>query len=504
MYIRTDENLTKSDIRKQVRQLYSELAAEVDKPYVFRTLDYDLELAEQRGMSEEHIAEYRDQIETRRFSVPSQRYARHLLSSNGIDPDTLTNDRQKEFIEALLRAKCEALRFQMFRLEDSVSEYVPADPLFRETAQPVSQPVGLTVAELIEAYIEAHRKSWTPKTLKTHLPKLRLLAQYLGSDKNAEAVSRSDLRHYPDALLKLRKNYNRTTSKTFQANLTDAETGRIEPSTAATILSRATGMFRWAFKKGYISSNPAEGLSIIQPKAKKGRKSRRPFKAAELERLFASPLFVGCNGRAHRSVPGQSIIKDEYFYVPIVAYYTGMRLGEIIQLHFEDCVIDGPTPHISINEDCDEIHGEDGFKHVKTEAGVRIVPLHPDLLKLGFSDFIKRQKKFAGTKKRVFYGIKFGADGQPSTVFSKWFGRYLGRIGLDDTSLVFHSFRHTAEDYLRNNLLPKYVIDQLVGHDIPTSMGDYGDGNGLQELWSIVANLKLPVRLPELLVKSEL
>ncbi|WP_109798584.1 DUF6538 domain-containing protein [Novosphingobium meiothermophilum] len=173
--------------------------------------------------------------------------------------------------------------------------------------------------------------------------------------------------------------------------------------------------------------------------------------------------------------------------------------GELIQLHFTDCVLDGPVPYISINEESDAKHGEDGYKHVKSDAGVRKIPLHPDIMALWFADFVKRQRKMAGSPKRVFHRIKFGMDGQPSTVFSKWFGRFLDKIGLDDPALVFHSFRHSAEDYLRTNKVPKYIIDQIIGHQDHSSGGDYGFGLSFEDLHEVIASLKLPVRVPELI-----
>ena len=102
----------------------------------------------------------------------------------------------------------------------------------------------------------------------------------------------------------------------------------------------------------------------------------------------------------------------------------------------------------------------------------------------------------------MFHRIKFGADGQPSTVFSKWWGRFLDKVELGDSALVFHSFRHTAEDYLRANKLPKYIIDQIIGHQDPSAAGEYGMGLSVEELHAIIADLSLPVRLPDLIASK--
>jgi len=132
---------------------------------------------------------------------------------------------------------------------------------------------------------------------------------------------------------------------------------------------------------------------------------------------------------------------------------------------------------------------------VKSHAGVRRVPIHQDVLDLGFGDFIQRRLQDKRPHKRVFWQVGFGADGQPSTVFSKWFARLLDKVGLKDPALVFHSFRHTAEDAFRNALLPQYVIDRIIGHAGGNTSDGYGDGVSLTVCENAVKEMKLTYRV---------
>lgn len=59
---------------------------------------------------------------------------------------------------------------------------------------------------------------------------------------------------------------------------------------------------------------------------------------------------------------------------PIVALFSSVRLTEICQLAVDDFVVDDGVPIILIRGDDD-----DETKRVKTEAGVRFVPVHPEL-----------------------------------------------------------------------------------------------------------------------------
>ena len=64
----------------------------------------------------------------------------------------------------------------------------------------------------------------------------------------------------------------------------------------------------------------------------------------------------------------------------MIALFTGARINEICQLHTDDIQEKNGISFISINEE-DE-------KHVKTKAGIRQVPIHNELIKIGFLDYM--------------------------------------------------------------------------------------------------------------------
>ena len=185
--------------------------------------------------------------------------------------------------EGFARVLIEADRCFVHRLDDGVTPYNPYDTLFSQGPRDLAENVGLTINELINAYLRAHKSTWRPKTYRTHAPKLQLLAEYLGGDRQAESITRKDLVHYPDELLRLRRNHHTMPAPNFKSRQTDNPSARIMASTAMGILARTTGMFSWAFQKGYISTHPAQSLTVTLPKQKKGVKGRRKFTKEELE-----------------------------------------------------------------------------------------------------------------------------------------------------------------------------------------------------------------------------
>ncbi len=60
----------------------------------------------------------------------------------------------------------------------------------------------------------------------------------------------------------------------------------------------------------------------------------------------------------------------------------------------------------------------------------RRIPVHPELIRLGFLDFVERQR--AARQARLFPELTAGKYGSASAQFSKRFGRLLRSIGITD------------------------------------------------------------------------
>ena len=497
--MREIDSLSDQEVANLIKDAFAEIKSSVDRPYVILTADPWFERQEQRHCAEEHLAELEWQRDSGVFSAEVIRLAERHAAQRGVSLGGGSPERLRMIAEGFARVLIEVDRCFVHRLDESVVPFQPQDALFNNGPRDLSENVGLTLNELIKAYLRAHKVTWRPKTYRTHAPKLELLAEYLGGDRLADSINRKDLIHFPDELLRLRRNHHLMAAPSFHSRQTDNPNCRIMASTASGILARTTGLFSWAFQKGYIATNPAQKLTVTMPKQKKGYRGRRPFTYDDLKILFSAPLFTGCLSRHRRHEPGDVLVKDDEYWLPILGLYTGARLSELIQLHLTDCYIDDEYPHLSINEDGPEKPGDPDHKHVKSEAGIRCIPLHPDLFELGFREFVERQSKLAGKRKRLFSRIKYGADGHPSTPYSKKFGRLLSKVGLDDPQLVFHSFRHTMMDAFRDSGTSKFAVDRIIGHQDQSASAQYGVGVSNQVAWEAIAGIKMPLHLPALL-----
>jgi integrase len=100
--------------------------------------------------------------------------------------------------------------------------------------------------------------------------------------------------------------------------------------------------------------------------------------------------------------PGVHVIKDEYYWLPLLAAFTGARLEELGQLHVSDIRESEGGRYFSINED-------EPTKHVKNADSIRDIPIHPELVRLGFLHYVDAIRTNSG--KRVFPNLEIDSRG---------------------------------------------------------------------------------------------
>ena len=69
--------------------------------------------------------------------------------------------------------------------------------------------------------------------------------------------------------------------------------------------------------------------------------------------------------------------------------------------------------------------------------------IHPQLLQLGFLDYVHFQK--TNKQKKLFNTLKKHKRNGYADSVQRWFARYLDKVGITAPDKVFHSFRHTFE-----------------------------------------------------------
>jgi integrase len=104
----------------------------------------------------------------------------------------------------------------------------------------------------------------------------------------------------------------------------------------------------------------------------------------------------------------------------------------------------------------------------KTKAAIRNVPVHEMLIKIGLLNYVKQQKRRNETL--LFSDLTRHSKNGYGAQVSKWFNRYLIRVGAKDVEKdtnkkVFHSFRHTVIHHLQQKGVDEKRIKVMVGHE---------------------------------------
>lgn len=225
----------------------------------------------------------------------------------------------------------------------------------------------------------------------------------------------------------------------------------LKPLSGKTILEHhrlLRAMLHKAIYWQLLVSNPAER---VQPH--KAMKPKRRYYDDEQCKILLENL----------TELGEEQIK--YKVAIILTIFTGVRLGELMGLEWQD--VDFKTAIVSINRSSQYLADKGIFtKTPKTESSIREVAI-PDFVvslleeyKLWYDD----QKSFYGELWTNSNRLFVQADGKPMhpSTISKWFVKYVAQIGLP--VINFHGLRHTNATLLISQNIDVAVVAARLGH----------------------------------------
>ncbi len=217
-------------------------------------------------------------------------------------------------------------------------------------------------------------------------------------------------------------------------------------TTADNILVSLRALFNVARDKGWLTSNPLERLSVeIGGKESEGRE---PWTKEELGLIFSDPLWT-----KHAIPTDKKAGKEAAYWIPLIACYTGARLTEIAQLWTDDIATEPGKETFEFRGDAQR------DQKLKNSGSWRAVPMHPELIRLGFCDYVQSLPKGELFPHLPKAG-KNGAGGQ----FGKWFGTFKSAKGFTSPAKSFHSFRHLVATELRLAGATDAQADAITGH----------------------------------------
>jgi integrase len=388
-----------------------------------------------------------------------------------------------QYWEVLRRAILEVERRHIARLKGNYQHH-SFDHLFAPASSPNNsgQTPMILLAELIQQYLADYHKTKSVGGKRRHKlsAAFELVQRFFGRDTFVHQIDRKRCREFRNLLNLLPSNLRQHFPKANQS-LEDiaAEAAKrklpvMARDTQETYLSALKQLLEWAEKEGHVARNEAATLTPLGQKVD-AREARDPFTIDQLARIFNAPLYRGCKDDTDGyAVPGRKVIRGTRFWITLLGLYTGMRLNEICQLDLSDIQKSKVgTWFISVNANTPD-------KAVKNNLSKRSIPIHPDLVRIGFLKFVETQSG----KSKLFPDLKRSGRGYYSERMTRWFNEgFLPKIGVKTDKTSFHSFRHCFRDALRAIDAPPAVVQGLGGWRTEQGVSSqYGSGLPIDQL----------------------
>ena len=207
-----------------------------------------------------------------------------------------------------------------------------------------------------------------------------------------------------------------------------------------------------------IVANPAE--RVQPPKARKPK--RRSYDDEQTKILLENLELLSSED-------------TKYKVAIILTVFTGVRLGELMGLEWQD--VDFKNGIISINRSSQYLADMGVFTKVpKTESSIREIAIPEFIISLleEYKLWYEEQKSVYGELWTNSDRLFVQADGKPMhpSTISKWFVKYVGQIGLP--VINFHGLRHTNASLLVAQNIDIAVVSARLGHaQISTTLDFY-------------------------------
>jgi len=343
---------------------------------------------------------------------------------------------------------------------------------------------SLKLNEAIDRFLRerAVGKVWTVRTGLEKRDHTDLLLDLLGKDIDTRHVTAQHAAQVKQTLMTLPKNWRkipqcRGMTPQQAATLQDLET--LKPPSLNKYFQTYADLFGWIADQGFADKNLFEGMSVRYDKERSLTK-REPFSDQQVQKILTHCVELAIvNGR-----------KEYQKWGPLIAAYTGARLNEIAQLKVSDIQQENECWFFDITD-----AGETQI--LKTASSKRKIPLHSELIRHGLIEYVCALKE--AKQDHLFYELSYTVEHGRGRNLGRWFNeKLLPKLGMKNSPLVFHSFRHTVNTKLVNGGVRDPMIKALLGHrqDSLTYGTYYTSGFPLDQLKEAIETLSYCDRSP--------
>lgn len=229
-----------------------------------------------------------------------------------------------------------------------------------------------------------------------------------------------------------------------------------QPTYLRTLNKELTSIFNFAIKFYHLKNNPCSIAGNIG--------NKKPEKECEIWSPEEFEKFI--------SLIDNLTIKTAF----ITLFFTGMRVGELLALYFEDIDLENRTIKITKTK-YDNVIGK-----TKTKGSNRIIKI-PENLRIILNDYT--DKIYKPGKKQLLFDIS-------RTLLIYYMRTYSIKAGVK--KIRIHDLRHSHASYLISKHISIVAVSKRLGHSsIKTTLDTYAhlfkDSN--EELIEVLENIKL-------------
>lgn len=352
-------------------------------------------------------------------------YAANALRREGRAPDVPRH----ELLRMLAEVQIEAL--ERFEARDAGNVNSPElrhallkepDPVPKEMpGKRKPSPGGMTLSGALVAFHKermAGGGTLAEKTMQEHKNAVRMFNEFLGGETSLKSITKKSVIEYKQALLETPNRYTMrfpglTLPQAIKANRKLATpVPTLAPKTInMKWLSHLSSVLQWASNNGHIETNPAQGVRVDTGSKVHREPSYLPFTKDELRTIFGHPMFAD---------PSSYGLNQ---WALLVMLYTGVRnSSEMASMALVNIYEEQGVPVFFLAEAS------------KNQRSKRLVPIHKDLVAIGFLDHVEKLRKSGQT-------LLFAEWAKRRDKVNDWFNvTFLPSLRLKNKQKVFYSF----------------------------------------------------------------
>ena len=328
---------------------------------------------------------------------------------------------------------------------------------------------GLTLNQLLDKWIEDKQGAKkSDKTINAYNTAKSELLWAFGSRKEAASLTVSDLQEYKQfwrgdvPMLEYRKE-KKLKLKSIISGDYDKPTEYLQDKSKANKLLNIRGFFRWAYVNHHLSTNFAD---LLRDMGFQDSINVVPSMPDEM----ISKLYELIEPYKERD--GSQKDGRYKYWVFLLMLYTGARAGEVCQLATSDILLPGAPDPSDLNGlrklamPCIRFCKRSANKQsVKNESSQRVIPIHSNLIKRGFLDYVIERKN---NNKKMLFDVTYTRGNGWAGKVSEFYNERI-RKHFPAAKATLESTRHNVEtifDLLPSNSQEAKIAARITGRKV--------------------------------------